>query len=155
VEASTRVVRVRRRPARTRRLVVRWTVLGLAVLLAAAVITGLALAGSSGRLAGGVRVAGVDVSGLSPGEARLELRERARQLANVPVVFRSESHAWAVRPSRLGIAADWNDAVATAQQAGDGFAPIRGLRRLRLSVFGQDVTPQAQAWQPALAYWLQ
>ena len=143
---------MRRKRTRTRRLVLRWAILVLAVLAAAILVTGLAFAGSAGKLAGGVHVAGVDVGGLSPAQARRRLERRAQALANVPVAFTWESHTWSLQPSRLGINADWDGAVGDAKSSSDGFAPIRGLRRLRLRLFGDDVTPGTTFWRPALAY---
>jgi vancomycin resistance protein YoaR len=152
VEASTRAVRMRRRRTRTRRLVLRWSILVLSLLAVVALVTGLAFAGSSGRLAGGVRIGGVDVGGRSPDDARARLESRAHALENVPVVFISGSHKWKLSPNRLGVEANWAGAVRDAERAGDGFAPVRGWRRLGLSLFGDDVRPRATIWLPALTY---
>jgi len=143
---------MRRRRTRTRRLVLRWSVLVLCLLLTTALVVGLAFAGSSGKLAGGVRIAGVDVGGQSTDATRTRLESRAAALANVPVVFVSGAHKWRLRPSRLGVQANWAEAVHEAQVASGGFAPIRGWRRIGISLFGDDVTPHATIWQPALTY---
>ena len=77
-------------------------------------VLGLAFAGRPDRIAAGVRIAGVDVSGLTTGEALARLESRARAVANVPVVFRAEGHDWRVRPVNLRIEPDWRAAVGRA-----------------------------------------
>ena len=111
---------------------------------------GLAFAGSPGKIAGGVRIAGVDVGGLTPDQATARLEARARAVAGVPVVFTAEGHSWKLRATHLGVEADWRAAVKLAQRDGRGFAPFRGLRRIGVRVFGADVTPPARVWQQAL-----
>jgi vancomycin resistance protein YoaR len=113
---------------------------------------GLAFAGSPGRIAEGVKVAGLDVGGLTPGEATAKLEARARAVANVPVLFKAGGHRWRLRPGNLGVEADWAAAVKLAEQHGDGFAPLRGFRRLGVRVFGADVSPPTRVWGRALDY---
>ena len=113
---------------------------------------GLAFAGSSGRIADGVTVAGVDVGGLTPGQAAAKLEARARAVANVPVVFAVGRHRWRLRPGNLGVEADWAAAVKLAERHGDGFGPFRGFRRLGVRVFGADVSPPTRVWERALDY---
>ena len=113
---------------------------------------GLAFAGSSGRIADGVTVAGVDVGGLTPGQAAAKLEARARAVANVPVVFAVGRHRWRLRPGNLGVEADWAAAVKLAERHGDGFGPFRGFRRLGVRVFGADVSPPTRVWERALNY---
>ena len=38
--------------------------------------------------------------------------------------------------------------VETARRQGDGFAPVRGLRRLGRRFFGGDITPPARRTEP-------
>jgi vancomycin resistance protein YoaR len=113
---------------------------------------GLAFAGSPGRIAEGVSVAGVDVGGLTPGEATAKLEARARAAAKVPVVFVAGGHRWRLRPGNLGVEADWAAAAKLAEQHGDGFGPLRGFRRLGVRVFGADVSPPTRVWARALNY---
>ena len=115
-------------------------------------VLGLAFAGRPDRIAAGVQIAGVDVGGLTSGEALARLEARARAVANVPVVFRAEGHDWPVRPVNLGIEPDWRAAVGRAQHRGEGFAPVRGLRRIGMRVFGGDVSPPTRVWKRALQY---
>jgi vancomycin resistance protein YoaR len=126
-----------------------------AVLLAFGIsMIGFLYAGSPDRLAGGVTIAGVDVGGLSPGDARTLLEHRSARLARVPVLFVSGSHKWEITPDRLGVKVDWSAAVESARRQGGGFGPFRGLRRLELRVFGGHIEPPVQAWHAALAYQL-
>jgi vancomycin resistance protein YoaR len=125
--------------------------LAAGVLVLLALLVGFAFAGSADRLPKGVSVAGVDVGGLTRADAQRKLEQRARALSSVPVVFTAGEHTWPLRPSRLGIQADWQRAVDEAIDGGRGFWPLRGFRRLRLRLFGDDVTPQASVWRPALA----
>ena len=117
----------------------------------AGVVLGLAFAGSPDRIAAGVRIAGVDVGGLTPGEATAKLEAKARAVASVPVTFTAEGHSWKLRATNLGVEADWPAAVKLAQRDGQGFAPFRGLRRIGVRVFGADVTPPTRVWKQALA----
>ena len=117
-----------------------------------ALVLGLVFAGSSNRLAEGVSIAGVDVGGRTPREARRILSERAAALAAVPVTFRIGSHSWRLEPRRLGVRVDWGAAVDTVRRRGQGFAPIRGFRRLDLRFFGADVAPPTEYYNAAVQY---
>lgn len=116
----------------------------------AALVLGLAFAGSPSRLASGVRIAGVDVGGKTPREARAILERRAAVLASDPVTFRVGSHTWRMQPRHLGIRVDWGAAVAAVRRQGNGFGPFRGFRRLDLRFFGADVLPPTQVYDEAL-----
>ena len=113
---------------------------------------GLAFAGSSDRIAAGVQIAGVNVGGLTSGEAIAKLQARARAVANAPVVFSAEGHFWRVRPANLGVEADWRSAIVRAQHESDGFTPWRGLRRVAIRLLGSDVAPPTRVWKRALSY---
>jgi vancomycin resistance protein YoaR len=116
------------------------------------VVVGLAFAGSPERLASGVHIAGVDVGGLTPHEARTLLEHRARTLENVPVTFNAVGHSWHLSAEQLGVRADWGSAVDAVQHQGDGFGPVRGFKRLDLRFFGADVAPRTQVEDAALNY---
>jgi vancomycin resistance protein YoaR len=125
----------------------------LAALAAlAAMVLGLAFAGSPSRLADGVQIAGVDVGGRTPRQARAFLDRRAKALASVPVVFRVGSRTWRLEPRRLGIRVDWRAAVDAVRRQGEGFGPLRGFRRLDLRFFGADVAPPTEVYDAALQY---
>jgi vancomycin resistance protein YoaR len=123
----------------------------VAVLAAlAGMVLGLAFAGSPSRLANGVRIAGVDVGGRTPSQARSILQRRADELASVPVTFRVGSRTWQLQPRHLGIRVDWRAAVDAVRRQGNGFGPLRGFRRLDLRFFGADVAPPTQVYDAAL-----
>jgi len=142
--------RARRRSART------WPLARLLSLVAGALALALALgllfAGSPAKLAEGVRIAGVDVGGMTSGEARRLLERRAAQLAKSPVVFTDGKHTFRIRPEQLGVEVDWRAAVASARREGQGFGPFRGLRRLKVRLFPEDLAPPTQVYEGALDY---
>jgi vancomycin resistance protein YoaR len=156
VEAGTSAVRARRRRrARSRRLLAQRVAALVAVAAVGGVVLGLAFAGSPDRIASGVRIAGVDVGGLTADEAAARLESRARAVAGTPAVFTAEGHVWRLRAASLGVRTDWDAAVSLALHDGDGFAPFRGLRRIGVRMFGSDVSPPTRVWDQALDYQLQ
>jgi vancomycin resistance protein YoaR len=140
----------RRRTAAQQRAFLQRTVIVVSICALAAIVLGLAFAGSPSRLASGVRIAGVDVGGKTPREARAILERRSRALAAVPVAFRAGSRTWLLEPRRLGITVDWRAAVDAVRRQGNGFGPLRGFRRLDLRFFGADVAPPTQVYDAAL-----
>jgi vancomycin resistance protein YoaR len=145
-------VRRGRTPRVRRRVLVR-RVVAVALLVAlSGIVLGLAFAGSPTRLPAGVRIAGVDVGGLTPSAAQSLLERKASALEHTPVTFRAAGHAWRFTPSQLGVRVSWHDAVESARQEGAGFGPLRGFKRLDVRVFGADVTPQIQVFNTALEY---
>jgi len=132
------------------RLLWQWSLFLGAVLVLGATTLGLAFAGSPERLPAGSEIAGVNVSGLTPGEARAMLEQRSRELGAVPVVFTAGGKRWRVKPNTVVADVDWAAAVEAARQQGEGFGPIRGLKRLGVRVFGGEVAPRAHVYQPAI-----
>ena len=134
-----------------------WQSLVASILLLGALagLFGAVYAGSAKTIAEGVRVAGVDVGGLTPAEARARLERRSARLERVPVVFFSGADRWSIAPHRLGVEADWEAAIAAARRQGEGFGPFRGLRRAKVRVFGADIAPPAKVYAPALDYQLE
>ena len=120
------------------------------LVLVGAIVLGLAFAGSPERLPAGSQIAGVDVSGLTPGQARSLLEQRSRRLANVPVVFSAGGKHWRVKPNAVILDVDWGAAVEAAQRQGEGFGPLRGLKRLGVRVFGGEVVPTSRFYQSAV-----
>ena len=116
------------------------------------VVLGFVFAGSPSRIADGVQVEGVDVGGLTAGEARTKLERRAAALSEVPVTFTAGGHEWRLRPVSLGVESDWNAAVKLALDQGDGVGPIRGFRRIGVRVFGADVSPPTRVLERALVF---
>ena len=117
-----------------------------------AAAAGFVFAGSGRTLAAGVHIAGVDVGGMTPSEARGLLERRSAALHRVPVTFVAGARRWRVAPAQLGVEVDWVSAVDAARRQGEGFGPVRGLRRLQTRFFGADVAPPTQVFQPALSY---
>jgi len=144
----------RRKRARVRLL---WQ-LSLAVgsiLALSGTLLGLAFAGSPERLPEGTRIAGIDVAGLTPGDARALLERRERERGNVPVIFTADGRSWPVKPVSVVLDTDWSAAVEAARRQGEGFAPLRGLRRLGVRVFGADVVPRTRVSDRALDAYVQ
>ena len=146
-----RTVPARRRRRKQRGLRLRPLTLG-AVLVAIGLLVGLAFAGSEAKLASGVRIAGVDVGGLTPSEAQALLEARSKSLENVAVTFTAPGHTWRLRPKQLGVEVDWHGAVAAATREGGGLGPLRGFRRIEVRVFGADVAPPTRVYDGALQY---
>ncbi len=116
------------------------------------VVLGFIFAGSPDRIAAGVRIDGVNVGGLTAGEARAKLERRANVLAEVPVIFTAGGRKWRLRPVSLGVQADWGAAVKLAVDQGSGVGPIRGFRRIGVRVFGADVSPPTRVLERALVF---
>jgi vancomycin resistance protein YoaR len=149
LEAAIRPMPARRRKsarARTLRYAL-LAVTGVAVLFLA---IGFAFAGSSSSLPEGAQVAGVDVGGLSPQEAQKVLERRALELRRVPVVFTSGDRRFAITPQRVAVEVDWAAAVEAARQEGEGFGPVQGFRRIGVRIFGTEVSPAVDVYEPAL-----
>jgi vancomycin resistance protein YoaR len=126
--------------------------LGVGAVAAVGLALGLGYAGSSDRLAEGITIAGVDVGGMRVDEARALLQRRAARAERTPVEFVAGSQRWRITPRQLGVRSDWAEAVESARRQGEGFAPVRGFRRLRTRFFGADVTPPTEVFEAALTY---
>jgi vancomycin resistance protein YoaR len=122
------------------------------VLAGGGALLGFVFAGSPSRIAAGVRIEGVDVGGLTAGEARAKLERRARAVAEIPVTFTAADHAWRLKPVSLGVEVDWSAAVKLAFDQGDGLGPIRGFRRIGVRVFGAEVSPPTRVLERALDF---
>jgi hypothetical protein len=104
--------------------------LGVVVVVVYLVIVDLGI--SAGRIHHGVRVAGVDIGGLTVGEAADALKLRAQLMRKTPVLFRSDGLEvtlvpkdvhWQPRPSKTAFA---------AMKVGRKDGPVRALlARLR------------------------
>ncbi|MEX2103531.1 MAG: peptidoglycan binding domain-containing protein, partial [Gaiellaceae bacterium] len=125
---------------------------GLAALVLALIALGLVYAGSATWIADGVRLAGVDVGGMTAAEAERALEQRAAGLGMRPVVFTADGQRWAIQPARLDMRIDWGEAAGRAVAAGDGPIVLRGLERLRIRLFGADVEPKPDFYEPALRF---
>jgi vancomycin resistance protein YoaR len=134
------------------RLLWQWSVLVVSLLVLSGVALGLAFAGSPETLPEGTRIAGIDVAGLTPGDARRMLERRAREREHSPVTFTAGGRRWRVKPAAIIEETDWGAAVEAARREGEGFGPFRGLRRLEVRVFGADITPRTRVYDEALEY---
>jgi vancomycin resistance protein YoaR len=119
-------------------------------VLLTTLVLGLAFAGSPERLPAGSKIAGVDVSGLTAAEARSLLERRSRELGRTPVVFTAEGKQWRVKPDSVLVDVDWGAAVEAARRQGEGFGPLRGLKRLEVRVFGGEVVPTTRVYKAAV-----
>jgi vancomycin resistance protein YoaR len=120
------------------------------VALALLVLVGYAFAGSSDRIAAGVEIAGVNVGGLSSSQAHQKLEKATRKLTWVPVKLVARGNHFEVAPAQLGIAVDWDAAIAKARHAGDGAGPLRGFKRLEMRLLGSHIKPPVRLSPPAL-----
>jgi vancomycin resistance protein YoaR len=116
------------------------------------VLVGLAFAGSRKQLAEGTQVAGVDVGGLTHGQAVAKLEERFAEIADDPVEFTAGDRTFSFAANQLGVDPDWRAAVQAAGRAGDGFGPIRGFRRLHTRFFGAEILPRLAVSNAALEF---
>ena len=137
------------------RLLWQWSLLLATLFALGGTVLGLAFAGSPERLPEGTEIAGVDVAGLTPGDARALLQRRERERANTPVVFTADGRRWRVKPAAVVLDTDWAAAVEAARRQGEGFAPLRGLKRLGVRVFGGEVVPRTRVSEPVLDVYVQ
>jgi vancomycin resistance protein YoaR len=140
------------RRRRSQRPVARRAALAAGVACVLAVVGVSLFAGSPARLAQGTTVAGLDVGGLGVRAARSRLVARADALAHKPVTFVAGGRTFELTPSQLGVRSQWNDALREAERAGDGFTPLRGLRRIQTRLLGSDVEPEVDAYPSAVRY---
>ena len=149
VAASSPAVRGRA-PARSRF----WTRITILAVVVGVLVVGVPLffAGSADRLADGTKIAGIDVGGLSPTDARKRLEQRSARLAEVPVKFVAGDKTFEITPRSMGVEVDWATAISTAARQGGGFGVVRGYRRLELQIFPQDLTPPIRSYGAALDY---
>src|SRR5437868_6094924 len=154
VEAGVSTYHARRRRQARIRMLKRAALAVAAAAVICAVAVGMAFAGSSGRIAAGVRIAGIDVGGLKPADAERLLQRRYAASAKRPLVVTAGHRRFLASAGNLGIVPDWKAAIAEARQGGDGFGPIRGFRRLYVRVAGTEILAPARAYRPALDVFL-
>ena len=66
------------------------------------------------------------------------------------MLFTAAGKRWRVKPSAVVVDVDWGAAVEAAQRQGEGFGPVRGLKRLGVRVFGGEVAPTSRVYQSAV-----
>ena len=122
-----------------------------AVVVVLLVVAAVALfAGSETRLASGTTIAGIDVGGLERDAAAALLEQRSDAVEHAPVTFVAAGREFRFTASQLGVRSDWAGAVAEASGATNGFAPVRGVRRIGSRLFGVDVQPKTSAYPSAI-----
>jgi vancomycin resistance protein YoaR len=132
----------------------RWRVgLWAAVLtLVGLIAAGVLFAGSPERIPSGVTLAGVPLGGLTAEQAEAKLRARAAEVASTPVVFTAGGNRWALTPRQLEVRVDWAAAVQEALEVGHGPLPLRGLKRVKVRLFGEELEPHADYFEGGLQY---
>jgi vancomycin resistance protein YoaR len=140
------------RRRRSRRIAVRRAVLGVGVVALLAFVSLTLLAGSPDRLPDGTTVAGLEVGGMGLAQATEELETRSAALARQSVEFVAGGRTFTVSASQLGVRPDWEGAVRSAANAGDGIAPVRGLKRIQSRIFGTEVEPRVDVYPSAVRY---
>ncbi len=110
------------------------------------------LAGSPTRLPAGTTIGGFDVGGMELAQAKSALEARSAAVAHQSVQFVAGGRTFSVSASQLGVRPDWEAAVRTAADAGDGLAPVRGLKRVQARLFGTDVEPHVDVYPSAVRY---
>lgn len=123
-------------------------------LALAAVLVGLAFSGTAGELSHGTHIDGVDVGGLTKGEALAKLERRFARVASQPVTFVARGSTFRFSADQLGVRPSFGAAIDAAERESDGFGPVRGLRRLQTRVFGAEVFPQLTVSDDALEFGL-
>jgi vancomycin resistance protein YoaR len=145
-------VYLRRKQAARRRLAWQWSLAVIVVLVLGTLVLGFGFAGSPKTLPPGATVAGMSVGGLTADEAVAKLTARYEALRATPAIFTAGPRRWRIRPNEMILEVDWRTAVETARRQGDGFAPVRGLRRIGTRIFGTDVTPRARVSTAVLGH---
>ena len=140
------------RRRRSQRPVARRAALAAGVACVLAVVGVSLFAGSPATVVPWASRAGLDVGGLGVRAARSRLVARADALAHKPVTFVAGGRTFELTPSQLGVRSQWNDALREAERAGDGFTPLRGLRRIQTRLLGSDVEPEVDAYPSAVRY---
>ena len=143
---------LRRKRAARVRLFWQWSVAGAILLALGTLVLSLGFAGSPKTLPEGATIAGIDVGGLSTRQAITRLERRYEALKTTSAVFTAGPRKWRIRPNEMILEIDWAAAVESARRQGDGFAPVRGLRRLGARFFGADVSPRARVSTAVLAH---
>jgi vancomycin resistance protein YoaR len=126
---ETSIVRSGIRRRRSARAVwLRRAAVAVALLLALVLAASLAFAGSQTTLANGTTIAGLDVGGMAPAEARSELAARFAAVRDDAQTFRAGDLSYAFSAGELGVRPDWAAAVAVGEEPVDAALRRRGLR---------------------------
>ena len=114
---------------------------------------------ADGEIARNVSIAGIDVSGLSAGDATLTMEAYEQNLQTTPAVFKVNDHSFRLDPRSISLRADVDTAVAraTSERSGNGpfshfFAWVGGFSNhvdvpLPVVIDRAAVDDQLLAWQ--------
>ena len=123
---------------RTRAVVIA-AVVGVLLLVGAGAVYAYDRAHSD-EIGEGVRVGGVDVSGLTPEQARAKLRSAVLEPLSRPVVVRARGKRYTLTPERAEVAVDVDGSVQAAlERSRDGNMLSRTWRGLRGESLDADV----------------
>ena len=142
------------RRRRSSRIAVRRAVLAIGLVGLLALVAVTLVAGSPERLAAGTTIGGLEVGGLRPEAATALLERRSAALQRKPVTFLAGGKRFTLTASMLGVRPDWESAVRTATAGNDGFAPLRGVRRIQTRLFGVKVEPRIEMFPSVVQYTL-
>jgi lipoprotein-anchoring transpeptidase ErfK/SrfK len=108
--------------------------------------------GRRNEIAKGVKVAGIDVGGLSAAQARARLQREYLPRFEQPVVVRFNAHRFTLSPRAAHVTVDVNGAVDQAlQQSRDGSIFTRVSRGLTGASIDADIQPQVTYSRAAVA----
>ena len=144
---STIYVPVRRRSSPSRPALIEQILLAL---LAGLLIFGLSIVLTffgtrlwyAGRILPGVSVSGVDVGGLTPDQASIQLIKQISYPTMGKIVLRDKDRMWVVSPSELGMTLDPQATAREAFQVGrSGSIPQRVRDQINAAYAGQELAP--------------
>jgi len=139
---------------RSRQIVIGLAIVG-AVLVIAAVGAWAYDHGKRDTIAEGVRVAGIDVGGMSAGEARATLREQLLSRLRRPVVATFRGRRVVLSARRAGVAVSVEQAVDDAvARSRDGFFLSRVARDVTGGTVDADVRPHVIYSRVAVAHFV-
>lgn len=127
----------------------------IASMLASGGVAGYYLSAPTETMLPGVFIAGIDVSGLTPAQAKEHVRRQLEPRLDLPVTFHYSAHQWSVRPRELGAQLRLDAAVEAAAKAGRDATQIgRVKERLRLARNGLNFPVEVVIDEAKFEAWL-
>lgn len=114
------------KPRKKRRLISPWVWTLLVILGLGGVLYGVDIAMSEGRVPRGVTVGGVDIGGMTEGQAEQRLRLDLGEMTRKPVTVNAGNMSTKLDPPQSGLQVDW---AKTVEQAGQ--QPLNPITRIR------------------------